>query len=69
MNIWKLKAAREDREIKILVSRCDMCNNRIPGAPEDVESQLEMLIHTDNIPRLILCDSCKTVYDIPSWVC
>jgi hypothetical protein len=45
-----------------------MCNNRIPGAPEDVESQLEMLKNIDNIPRLILCDSCKTEYGIPSWV-
>ena len=56
MNIWKRKAAREDREIKILVSRCDMCNNRIPGAPEDVESQLDKLIYTVKIPTLILCD-------------
>lgn len=40
-----------------------MCSNRIPGAPEDVESQLEMLKNIDNIPRLILGDSCKTEYE------
>ena len=66
--IWKLKAARADREIKILISRCDICNNSIPGAPDDLESQIEMLKSTDNIPRLILCDSCQTEYQIPSWI-
>ena len=45
-----------------------MCKNRITGAPEDVESQLDMLKNIDNIPRLILCDSCQIEYDIPSWV-
>ena len=67
--IWKLKPARVDREIKILISRCDICENHIVGAPDDLEYQLDMLTNTDNIPRLILCDSCQTEYHIPSWVC
>jgi uncharacterized protein with PIN domain len=64
--IWKLKAARADKEIRILINRCDICNNRIPRAPDDLESQIEMLQNTDNIPRLILCDSCQTEYRIPT---
>jgi hypothetical protein len=63
-----VKAAKVDREIKILVSRLDMCNNPIPGAPDDLESQLDRLKNTDDIPRLILCDSCQSEYLFPSWV-
>ncbi|MGA8405112.1 MAG: hypothetical protein WB664_09875, partial [Nitrososphaeraceae archaeon] len=52
--IWKLKAARADREIKILISRCDLCKNHITGAPDDLESQINMSKDTDDNPRLLL---------------
>ena len=41
-----------NRELKILVSRCDICNNLITGAPDDLESQLEMSNDTDGNPRI-----------------
>jgi uncharacterized protein with PIN domain len=66
--IWKFKAARADREIKLLVNRCDICNNRITGAQDDLESQIDILKETSDIPRLVLCDSCRSEYLIPSWV-
>ena len=66
--IWKLKAARADREIKILISRCDICNNHITGAPDDLESQIDMLKDIDDNPRLLLCSSCSRGYDIPSYL-
>lgn len=53
--IWKLKAARADREIKLLVSRCDICNNRITEASDDLESQIDMLNEID--------DSYESEYD------
>ena len=68
INIWKVKQAREDREISILVSRCDICSNSIPGAPDDLESQIDMLKEVDENPRLMLCDRCQTEYLIPSWI-
>jgi hypothetical protein len=59
---------RADREIKLLVSRCDICNNRITGAEDDLESQIDMLKETYDSPRLVLCDLCQSEYLIPSWV-
>lgn len=66
--IWKFKAARADREIKLLVTRCDICNNRITGAQDDLESQIDMLKETCDSPRLVLCNLCESEYQIPSWV-
>ena len=66
--IWKLKAARADREIKILISRCDLCNNHITGAPDDLEYQINLSRDIDDNPRLLLCDPCQTEYLIPSWI-
>ena len=65
--IWKLKAARADREIKILINRCDICNNHITAAPDDLESQIDMLNDIDDNPRLLLCSSCSREYDNPSY--
>jgi len=56
-------------EIKILISRCDICNNIISEAPDGLEAQMEMLENRDHIPRLILCESCQLEYHIPSWIC
>ena len=66
--IWKFKAARADREIKLLVTRCDICNNRITRAQDDLESQIDILKETCDSPRLILCDLFESEYQIPSWV-
>ena len=66
--IGKFKSARADREIKLLISRCDICNNHIRGAQDDLESQIDILKETSDSPRLVLCDSCQSEYLIPSWV-
>ena len=51
--------ARAEREIKILISRCDICDNHITGAPDDLEFQIDLSKDTDDNPRLLLCSSCR----------
>jgi hypothetical protein len=54
----------KNREFKVVVNRCDTCNDRIICA-EDVESYIDMLQEIDDSyessydklePRLLLCE-------------
>jgi len=67
ITIWKLKAAQADREIKILISRCDICNNQITEAADNLESQIDTSKDLDDDPRLLLCSLCSKEYNIPSY--
>ena len=41
----------------------------LAGAPDDLESQIEMSNGTDDNPRLLLCASCSREFKIPSYCC
>jgi hypothetical protein len=60
-----------DKVTKILVSRCDICDEHITEAPSDFEARIQVLDEIDNSfdseldkstyeqgPKLILCDYC-----------
>jgi hypothetical protein len=67
---WRLREARIDRATKILVIRCDICENPIPGLPDNFELRIDALNEMNDMdePRLLLCNNCKKQYDIPSWI-
>lgn len=65
----------KNREFKVVVNMCDICNDRIICA-EDVESYIDTLQEIDDSyessydklePRLLLCDYCQNEYCISSW--
>ena len=41
----------------------------LAGAPDDLESQIEMSNGINDNPRLLLCSSCNCDYMIPSYCC
>ncbi len=64
-----------DREIRILVNRCDICNNPLPQTPENdnLEYRMDMLaeindsfesVHDKSEPKLLLCERCSAEYMI-----
>ncbi|MGA7009508.1 MAG: hypothetical protein WB612_07185 [Nitrososphaeraceae archaeon] len=67
-----------DSEVRILVNRCDICNNQLPetAAGDDLEYRMDLLAeindsfeseHDKSEPRLILCNRCSEEYMIPSY--
>ena len=64
-----------DRDTKIIIKRCDLCNNPIP-CHNDIEVTINMLQEIDDSyesendkhePRLLLCEYCKNEYQIPGY--
>ena len=64
-----------DREIRILVSKCDICNNPLPETPENdnLEYRIDVLaeindsfesVHDKSEPKLVLCARCSDEYMI-----
>src|SRR4249919_2763985 len=72
----------EDKKVRILVSRCDLCNEQLPETPDNLNLQSRMNI-IDEIdesfesdydkstyeygPKLLLCNYCKKEYLLPSY--
>lgn len=61
--------------MKVVVNRCDICNDRLTCA-DNIESQIDVLDDIDNSyeseydkhePRLMLCDYCQNEYLIPAY--
>ena len=66
-----------DSEVRILVNRCDICNNQIPetAAGDNLEYRMDVLAEIDNSfesehdksePKLLLCNRCSDEYMISS---
>ena len=66
-----------DREIRILINRCDICNNKLPETPENENLQYRMDVqaeinesyesaHDKGEPKLLLCAKCSDKYMISS---
>ena len=67
-----------DREIRILVNRCDICNNQIPEttAGDNLEYRMDVLAeindsfeseHDKTEPKLMVCKRCSEKYMVPSY--
>jgi hypothetical protein len=67
-----------DREVKILVNRCDICNNELPetGANDNLEYRMDVITEINNSfesehdktePRLMLCKRCSEEFMVPSF--
>ena len=73
----KYTSAYTDREIRILVNRCDICNNKLPQTPENdnLEYRMDVQAEINNSfesaqdksePKLLLCARCSDEYMISS---
>jgi hypothetical protein len=69
-----------DKDYRVAVYRCDICNDRIADAPDDFEAHIQLLDDIDSSfeseldrstyeqgPKLILCDYCQKEYMIPGY--
>lgn len=65
-----------DRNVRILISRCDLCNEQLPKEADNIQYRINVLDEIDDSfeseydkhePRLLLCASCSKEYMIPSY--
>ena len=47
-SVWHFRTAKIDKDAKITIHRCDLCDGLIPDAPEDLQSQIDKLGEIDN---------------------
>jgi uncharacterized protein with PIN domain len=61
---------------RILISRCDLCNDELPKEADNIQYRINLLDEIDDSyeseydkhePRLLLCSSCKKEYMIPNY--
>lgn len=62
--------------LSVRVHKCDICNDHITEAPDNIESLIDILKEIDDSyeseydkrePTLLLCNYCKKEYQIPSY--
>jgi hypothetical protein len=65
-----------DKFTKVIVNRCDICDEHLAEAPDDMQSHIDMLQELDDSyeseydkhePGLLLCDYCQKEYIIPGY--
>ena len=67
-------------EIKILVNRCDICDDILKELPDNFEASMNIIDEIDDSfesdydkstyeqgPKLLLCDYCKKGYLLPAY--
>ena len=63
------------KEVRVLINRCDICNNPLEKTPENdnLEYRMDVLaeindsfesVHDKSEPKLLLCAKCSTEYMI-----
>jgi hypothetical protein len=61
--LWNLRPPRSDRDTSIVINRCDLCDEHLIDAPDDIETTIDVLDEIDNSyeseydkhePRLLL---------------
>jgi hypothetical protein len=70
----------DGKNIKLLVYRCDICNDDLVHVPDNFEENMKVINEIDNSyeseydkstfvsgPKLLLCDYCKNEYKLPSY--
>lgn len=64
------------RAISVRVHKCDICNDHVPEAPDNIEDYIQILKEIDHSfeseydkqePKLLLCSWCKETYLLPSY--
>ena len=67
---------RDKEAERILISRCDLCNDELPKEADNIQSRINILDEIDNSyeseydkqePKLLLCSYCSKEYNIPSY--
>jgi hypothetical protein len=67
---------RSDRDTRILISHCDLCNDELPKQADNIQHSIKVLDEIDDSyeseydkhePRLLLCSFCTKEYNIPSY--
>ena len=67
---------RSDKDTRILISRCDLCNEQLPKEADNIQYRINVLDEIDDSfeseydkhePSLLLCSFCKKEYNIPSY--
>lgn len=75
-NYHLIRYQGRDRDTRILISHCDLCNNELPKEADNIQYRINVLDEIDNSfeseydkhePRLLLCASCSKEYNIPSY--
>ncbi len=65
-----------DKDTRILVSHCDLCNDQLQKEADNIQYRINVLDEIDESfeseydkhePRLLLCASCSKEYNIPSY--
>ena len=66
-----------DKDTRILISRCDLCNDKLPKEADNIQYRINVLDEIDDSfeseydkhePRLLLCSYCIKEYKIPSYL-
>jgi uncharacterized protein with PIN domain len=70
----------DDKNIKLLVYRCDICNDDLTQVPDNFEERMKIIDDIDDSfeseydkstyeqgPNLLLCDYCKKEYLLPAY--
>lgn len=66
-----------DKDIRILISHCDLCNDELPKEADNIQYRINVLDEMDasfeseydkHEPRLLLSFFCKKEYNIPSYL-
>ena len=75
--ITKPKRIPRDKEAeRILISHCDLCNDKLPKEADNIQIDINILDEIDDSyeseydkhePRLLLCSFCSKEYNIPSY--
>ena len=70
------KQRSSDKDTRILVSHCDLCNDELPKEADNIQYRINVLDEIDNSfeseydkhePWLLLCSFCSKEYNIPSY--
>jgi hypothetical protein len=65
-----------DKDTRILISHCDLCNDPLPKEADNIQYRINVLDEIDDSfeyeydkhePRLLLCTFCSKEYNIPSY--
>jgi hypothetical protein len=67
---------RRDKDTRILISHCDLCNDELPKEADNIQYRINVLDEIDDSyesesdkhkPKLLLCSLCSREYNIPSY--
>jgi uncharacterized protein with PIN domain len=66
-----------ERDTRILISRCDLCNEQLPKEADNIQYHINLLDeiadsfeseYDKHEPKLLLCSHCTNEYNIPNYL-